>query len=103
MNPWIIIATVGVMSFVLRSSLVFASRGREVPDSVVAVTRHISPAVMGAMLAASVVGSAGVSPEFAVRVAALAAGAFAAIRTRWLAGTLAAGFAVHVAGTAVLV
>ena len=102
MNPWIVIVAVGAMSFALRSSLVFASRGRELPDSVVAISRHISPAAMGAMLAASIVGSAGVSPETAVRVAALAAGALVAIRTRSLAGTLAAGFAVHIAGTAVL-
>jgi branched-subunit amino acid transport protein len=96
MMAWIVIALAGIGTLGLRSAVPVLVGGRELPAGFDRVTRHVSPAMLGALSGAIVspLAAGGADP---VLVAAVAVGGVAAHRTRRSGPAMAAGLVVAVA------
>lgn len=96
MTAWIALIVLAAISFALRGTVVLALGDRELPTLVRRGAEHLAPAVLTAMVAASLA-RAGVGPDTWGHLAAVAVGAVVAVRTGSVARTLGAGLSVYLA------
>jgi branched-subunit amino acid transport protein len=95
MNAWLTAALAGLVMFLMRATVPLIAGGRELPEHVVRVTRLAAPAVVGALLAASLATSVTAPPELLARLAVLGVGLAVALRTQSLPWTIGAGLAAY--------
>lgn len=90
------VGAAGLLAFVLKACVPILAGQRELSPRVVAVTGLVAPAVVGALLASSLVES-GPSLDLARRLPALLVGFVVAVRTGSVPATIGSGIAVHLA------
>lgn len=94
MNHWMIAVMAGLLMFGLKAVVPVAAGGRELPPRVVALTALVAPAIIGALLTASLA-TAGVSTDLLRRLAVLAVAFAVAVRSGSFPLTIGAGLAAH--------
>ena len=102
MSAWVAVGVLGAVSYALRSVVVVVLGDRTLPEPVARYIGHLAPAVLAALVAASlakavVAGFDGSTAPASVlaRIGAVAAGAAVAVRRGSVAGALVAGVATY--------
>lgn len=96
MSHWLIALTAGMIMFALKAAVPVAAGERELSPRAVALTGLVAPAVIGALLTASLAAS-GVSADLVRRLVVLAVGFVVAVRSGSMPLTIGAGLAAHFA------
>ncbi|MCZ4609915.1 AzlD domain-containing protein [Streptomyces sp. Lzd4kr] len=94
MNAWLTVMGAGLVMFLLKAVVPLAMSRRELPERVIELSRLVAPAVVAALLAASLAHV----PEPAVlirRTTVLICAFIVALRTQSVPKTLTVGLAVH--------
>lgn len=95
MTVWLAIALAGIGTLMLRSAVPLLVAGRDLPEGFDAVTRLVSPAMLGA-LSGTIISPFAAGGADPVLLGAVAVGAVAARQTRRPAPALAAGLLLAV-------
>lgn len=95
MNQWLIAILAGLLMFGLKALVPVAAGERELPPRAVALTGLVAPAIVGALLAASLAPS-GVSVDLLQRLVVLAVAFVVQVKSGSFPLTIGAGLAVHV-------
>lgn len=94
MTAWLVLASAGLCTFLLRWGVVLVAASHPIPERVVGATALVAPAIAAALLAAAFTRAGGLS-ELSLHVVVVAVGFLIALRTRSVLMTLAAGVAVY--------